>query len=130
MNAKLSEQIRCIMRQELQSKGYVTPIEVLTELHILTPDDIAHWRGGRIPYLEKICKADLTELSKILREMSWYAGACRFTPSWTCYKTIGTEEKKTLHFTKNDIHSLEQEYATHFLDVKRLRELKNAARAT
>lgn len=130
MNVKLVGQIHIIMEKELQSKGYVTALEVLVGLQILTPDDISHWRGGRIPYLEKICKADLTELSQILREMSWYAGACQLIPSWTCYKTIGTEKKERLQFTKNNIHLLEQAYATHYLDGNRLHKLKNATLET
>lgn len=126
----LNDRIPTIMDAYIQEKGFVTPVDVLLELDVLSHRVLRSWRRGSVPYLEKLCTCSLVELSGILREMRNHAGNRRLTPSWSCYKSDRdpqTGSRHMLRFSKNNIPRLEQQYATHYLDRNRLRELKASA---
>ncbi|MGH7855499.1 MAG: hypothetical protein ACREP3_18765 [Candidatus Binatia bacterium] len=46
---------------ELQSRNFVTPIEVFISMGVLDRRDVDNWRAGRLPYLEQAVKCNLAK---------------------------------------------------------------------
>lgn len=90
------------------------------------------WRFGRVSYLESVCTVNLHKLSFIMHQMRVYAQKTGLKPSFTCYKQWGVKNKSEqgrrpvipLRFSKSGNPEIERWYATHFLDLKRIAELK------
>ena len=61
------------MYQQLQKSGIAAPVQVLMDLSILSKEDYERWRFGKVDYLERVCKVNLSELSLIMREIRSYA---------------------------------------------------------
>ena len=66
-------QIHNAMYQNIRKKGYVAPVDVLTDIGVLSEKDYEDWCFGRVVFLEKVCKANLRALSEIMKEMRAYA---------------------------------------------------------
>ena len=98
----------------------------------LSKQDYENWRYGRVDYLERVCKANLSKLSLVMREMRSYATKTGLKPSFCYYKRWGTKKKNgqsrkpviPLRFSKSGNPEIEQRYATHFVDLKRTSQLK------
>lgn len=43
------------------------------KLGVLSYQDYENWRFHRIPYLEKVCKTNLSKLTLIMKELKTYA---------------------------------------------------------
>lgn len=123
-NKNIKGQIHNAMYQNIRKKGWVAPVDVLLMLEILSKDDYENWRFGRIPFLEKVCKANLKQLSCIMHEVRVYASKNSLKLSWTFYHQWGKNNKGKLRFSKSGDEKVEYNYATHFLDMKRIAGLK------
>ena len=93
----------------------VTSIDVLIGMGLLTPDRLADWRFGRVPYLERVINCNLTRLSRILRILRFHVHDLNLVPSMTVYVRHGKGPKQRLRFTKTGDAGLEKAYATHFV---------------
>jgi len=51
----------------LERREVVTPVDVLVEMGLLAPEHLDDWRRGKVPYLERVIRCNLTKLSRILR---------------------------------------------------------------
>lgn len=115
-NIKLKEKINLTMSNILKEKNYVSPIDVLINIEVLSTKDLENWRHGRVPYLEKVCKTNLSKLSFIMKEIKVYARLNNLKPSWTAYNQWGTKGRKiSLRFSKSGSQDIEEVYATHFV---------------
>ena len=131
-NRDLSGKVRSAMYQQCRSRGFAAPVDVLMEVGYLSKQDYENWRYGRVDYLERVCKANLSKLSLIMREMRSYAAKAGLKPSFCYYKRWGTKKKNgqgrkpviPLRFSKSGAPEIEQRYATHFVDLKRTSQLK------
>lgn len=123
----LKGQIHNAMYQCLRDKGWVAPVEVLLAIGVLTKENHENWRFGRAPFLEQVCQANLKRLSEIMREMRSYAAANELKPSWTCYHQWGKHKDRRLRFSKSGDENIERQYATHYVDPKRVAELKEGS---
>lgn len=123
-------QIHNAMYQNIRNKGWVAPVDVLLDIGVLTKANHENWRFGRVPFLEKTCQANLRQLSEIMREMWTYATQNKLKPSWTHYHQWGKNNKVKLRFSKSGDEKVENHYATHFLDEKRLADMKMAHKNT
>ena len=74
------------MYHQLKNRGYATTVDVLMDLEILSKSNYELWRNGKVPYLEKVCTANLKKLSTILHEIRVYAIKQKLKPSFTVYK--------------------------------------------
>ena len=98
------------MYRQCKNRGYATAVDVLMDIGVLQKEKYEDWRFGRIPYLAGL------------------------NPSFCCYKQWGAKKKGgqgrkpviPLHFSKSGNPEVERWYATHFVDVKRIAELKKA----
>lgn len=106
------------MYHQLKNTGFATPIQVLIDLQVLSKEDYEKWRVGKIDYLERVCKVNLSKLSAIMKEIRGYAQKNNLKPSYTYYKQWGqkkSNETKKLRFSKTNKEEIEKSYATHYI---------------
>lgn len=120
------------MYHQCRDRGYATPVDVMMDVGVLPKKKYEDWRFGRVPNLESVCTVNLHKLSFIMHQMRVYARKTGLQPSVTCYKQWGVKKKSgqgsrpviPLRFSKSGNPEIERWYATHFLDSKRIAELK------
>ena len=123
-NKELEKKVKQLTSELAYKKGYVCSVDVLIKLGYITEGDYQDWRFGRIPYLEKACQANLHKLSTVNRLIRKYSAEWNLDKSWTAYYKWGRGPKKVLIFSKSGDQQIETLYATHFLNNKRIIELK------
>jgi hypothetical protein len=96
----------------------VTPIEVFQEMSLLERERVEDWRGGRIPYLEKVIRCNLSSTGRILRILRMHAHDLNLRPSLTVYHRWGKGPKVPLRFSKSGIAAIEESYSRHFVRVR------------
>ncbi|HVI42100.1 MAG TPA: hypothetical protein VM577_15720, partial [Anaerovoracaceae bacterium] len=113
-NAELKQKVHSIVSSALEEKLYISPADLLIKIRVLSAKDYEDWRFGRVPYLEEVCKASLSKLSFIMKELREYALANHLKASWTAYNQWGVKGKKIpLRFSKSGNSVIEEAYATH-----------------
>ena len=133
-NQELTAKVNSSMYRQCRSRGYATAVDVLMDIGVLQKDKYEDWRFGRIPYLESVCHINLHKLSFIMHQMRVYAKNNSLKPSFCCYKQWGVKKKNgqgrkpviQLRFSKSRNPEVEKWYSTHFVDAKRIKELKSA----
>ena len=104
------------------------------EIGVLPKQKYEDWRFGRVDYLERVCTVNLRKLSFIMHQMRVYAQKTGLKPSFCYYKRWGVRKKNgtghkpviPLQFSKSGSPEIERSYATHFVDLARVQELKAA----
>jgi len=99
----------------LAKGNVVAPVDVLVAMQFLAPDTLTDWRRGRVPYLEKVIRCNLSRLSRLLRILRFHAHDLRLVPSQTVYCRHGKGPKQVLRFTKTGDANLEAAYSRHFV---------------
>lgn len=64
-NKNLMARVERAVAALLARDGRFTYMSLLTELGVLAPKDLAAWRAGRVPVLEKVIRTNLTKLARI-----------------------------------------------------------------
>jgi hypothetical protein len=123
-NKELEKKVMQFTSELAYKKGYVCSVDVLIKLGYITEGDYQEWRFGKIPFLEKACKGNLHKLSTVNRFIRKYSAEWNLEKSWTAYYQWGKGHKKRLIFSKSRDQQIETLYATHFLNKKRISELK------
>src|SRR5664280_1534528 len=123
-NKELEKKVTQFTLELAYKKGYVCSVDVLIKLGYITEGDYQDWRFGKIPYFEKACQGNLHKLSAVNRFIRKYSSEWNFDKSWTAYYQWGKGPKKRLIFSKSRDQQIETLYATHFLNKKRITELK------
>ena len=121
---KLEERVRQIANSLIYEKGFICSVEMLLKLEYLTKKDYESWRFGKIEYLEKVCNVNLSKLSTINKTIRKIANDLKLEKSWTAYNKFGEGENKRLIFSKSRNIKIEEAYATHYVDKKRINEIK------
>ena len=129
---ELIGKVHSSMYQQLKRKGYTTTVDVLMDLGVLSKANYELWRNGKVSYLEKVCNINLKKLSTILHEIRVYAKKMSLKPSYCVYKKWAVKKKNgqrkksvmKLRFSKSGSDDIEKWYATHFVDMKRIEQLK------
>lgn len=110
----------------LTEQGYFAPAQLFQKMELLTETDIAAWRQGRLPYLEKALRCNLAQASRILRILRFHAHDLNLKPSTTVYLSKQPGNRMPLKFTKYGDKKLEEAYATHLVS-SRLKAAKQEA---
>lgn len=63
LTARVERAVAAVLRRE----GHLTYPALLCDLGVLTKQDLEAWRAGRVPYLEKVTRTNLTRLSRSRR---------------------------------------------------------------
>ena len=129
---ELTGKVHSAMYHQCQRRGYAAPVDVLMEIGVLPKEKYEDWRRGRIDYLERVCTVNLRKLSFIMREIRAYAQKSGLKPSVTVYKQWAVKKKSgqghkpviRLRFGKSGDPDIERWYSTHFVDAKKIAELK------
>jgi len=115
------------MRTLIKENGFASPAEVLIAVGVLSKKDYENWRFGRVPYLEKVCKINLSKLSTINHEIRAYATRANLKASWTAYMKWGNKKgqrKARLQFSKSGDEKIERFYATHYVSASAAQQAK------
>lgn len=99
----------------LRENGFVAPIELFIRMELLSRDSVEDWRRGRIPYLERAIRCNLSKASRILRILRMHAHDLDLKPTLTVYKRWTRGPRTLLQFSKTGDHVVEDAYARHFL---------------
>ncbi|HSM75034.1 MAG TPA: hypothetical protein VK852_10365 [Desulfobacterales bacterium] len=113
-NDKLYPRVTRAVEKLLARGKVVAPADVLVAMGLLEPKDLANWRRGRVPYLEKVVNCNLTRLSRLLRILRFHAHDLNLVPSVAAYMRWGKGPAQRLRFTKSGDPKLEEAYARHF----------------
>jgi len=124
-NIDLKKKVKNSVNSLRYEKGFVCAVDVLQKLDYLSKKDYEDWRFGRIDYLEKVCNANLHKLTLINKTIKKTAKDLKLDESWTGYNQYGKGLKRRLRFSKSGNENIEKAYATHYIDKKRINELKN-----
>lgn len=132
-DGELIGKVHSSMYHQCQNRGYAAPVDVLMDIGVLPKQKYEDWRFGRVPYLEGVCTVNLHKLSFIMRQMRVYAEKSGLKPSFCYYKQWGVKKKNgqghkpviPLRFSKSGDPAIERWYATHFVDFKRISQLKS-----
>jgi hypothetical protein len=123
-NADLDKEVKRLVHSNRYEKGLVCAVDILMQLDYLTKKDYEDWRFGRIEYLEKCCNINLSKLTLINKLIRKYSTELGLKGSWTGYNKYGKGVKHRLRFSKSGDKNIEDRYATHYIDTKRINELK------
>lgn len=125
MNNDLIGKVHSAVYHQCQERGYTAPVDVLMDIGVLSKQKYEDWRFGRAPFLEAVCTANLHQLSFIMHQIRVYAQKRELKPSYCGYKQWGAKKKgDKLRFSKSGDPHVKKWYATHFVDAKRIAELK------
>lgn len=124
-NAELDKKVKRLVHSNCFEKGVVCMLDILQQLDYLSKKEIEDWRFGRIDFLEKVCKVNLSKLTLISKSMRKHSIDLGLESSWTGYNQFGKDPKPRLRFSKSGKKVIEDSYATHYLDKKRIIELKS-----
>ena len=102
------------------------------EIGVLSKTKYEDWRFGRVSFLEAVCTVNLHKLSFIMKQIRVYAKKSNLQPSFCYYKRWGMKKKNgqgrppviPLRFSKSGNVEIEKQYATHYVDKKRIQALK------
>ena len=125
------------MKQQCKKRGYVAPVDVLMDIGVLPKQKYEDWRNGRVDYLERVCTVNLHKLSFIMSQIRAYAREQGLKPSFCYYKQWGVKKKNgqghkpvvPLRFSKSGNAEIEKNYATHYVDSRRIAEIKGQSEA-
>ena len=114
-NRELQTKVHAAMYTLIKEKGVASPIEVLMAIGILSKEDYENWRFGRVSYLERVCKINLSKLSTINHEIRVFAQKNGLKASWSDYRKWGKGKNIRLRFSKSGGENIERLYATHYV---------------
>ena len=97
----------------LARQHFVAPVELLVEMNLLLPADLACWKQGQVPVLERVIRCNLTRAGRILRLLRFHAHDLKLKPSLTVYH----HGKHRLRFSRSGEPKIEEAYSTHLVVV-------------
>lgn len=122
-NIDLDKKVKRLVHSNRNGKGYVCSVDILLQLNYLTKKDYEDWRFGRIDYLERVCKTNLSKLSLINKLIRKYSTELNLKSSLIEYNKYGKGVKHRLRFCKSGDKAIDEKYATHYVDKNRMIEL-------
>ena len=125
-NVDLEKNIRQIISELSDEKGYICSIDVLLGLNYLSKTDYEKWRNGQVDYLERVCQTNLGKLTTINKIIRQVATKMNLVPSLTVYNKWGKGPKQKLRFSKSGDFNIEKAYSTHFLNKYQIEKLKES----
>ncbi len=136
--SELIGKVHSAVYHQCQQRGYAASVDVLIDVGVLPKQKYEDWRYGKVPYLEQVCTCNLKKLSFIMSQIRKYAAKSNLKPSFCYYKQWETKKKGgrgrkpiiPLRFSKSGKGDIERAYATHFVDAKRIEQIKQSKKAS
>jgi hypothetical protein len=127
MNSKeLEKEVKRLVHSNRYLKGYVCAVDVLLQLNFLSEGDYESWQLGKVDCLEEVCSVDLAKLTLVNKLIRRYAVELDLERSWTAYNQMGKRLSRRLRFSQSGSKAIEEQYATHYVDKKRMAELEES----
>lgn len=105
---KLFPRVVKAVSEILATSHVVAPVDVLMRMQLLNKQQYEDWRFGRVPYLERVCQANLGRLNRVLRILDRHSRSLGLKPSQTAYRKWGRGGKRIeLRFSKSGEAALE-----------------------
>ena len=123
-NRDLDKEVKRLVHLNSYEKGYICAVDILLQLDYFKKKDYEDWRFGLVNYLEKVCNVNLSKLTLINKLIIKYSTELDLKSSWTGYNQFGKGIKRRLRFSKLGEKTIEDRYATHYIDKDRMIELK------
>ncbi|MBI3680290.1 MAG: DUF2293 domain-containing protein [Acidobacteria bacterium] len=113
------ERVRAAAEQALDRQKYVSAIDVLVGMNLLSPRDLEGWRRGQIPQLERVVHCNLNKLSEAMKLLRQWASERGLKPSETVYMTQGRGgTRRPLQFSVSGDEDIERAYRTHYVSTE------------
>src|SRR6185312_7992573 len=113
--AALEERVVQTCEAALADHGYVSAIDVLTGMRLLSPVHVESWRKGRIDFLERMIQGNLQKISLSMSLFREWAEQKGLRPSETRYTRWGRGTQMDLRFSMSGDPDIERQYRTHFV---------------
>jgi len=127
MNSKeLEKEVKRLVHSNRYLKGYVCAVDVLLQLNFLSEGDYESWQLGKVDCLEEVCSVDLAKLTLVNKLIRRYAVELDLERYWTAYNQMGKRLSRRLRFSQSGSKAIEEQYATHYVDKKRMDELEES----
>lgn len=115
-NEKIKKIVPELIDKQMTDRGYATIEDTLMMIGWLEQKNYLAWRNGKVPYLEKVCRVNLSKLSFLHKEYRKYAREHDYRLSRTMYRSY--KQKKPLRFSKYGRKEVEEGYAMHIVKPK------------
>jgi hypothetical protein len=99
----------------LADHSYVSAIDVLCGMGLLTSSQVESWRKGRVDFLERVIQGNLHKISSAMALFRRWATQKGLTPSETRYVRHGRHSTVDLRFSKSGDPQIEKSYRTHYI---------------
>ena len=116
---ELTQRIKAAASQALETKGYISAVDLLMTMGRLTKTNYERWRTRQTPCLETVLTGSLSQHQFLLRTLR--AHACdelHLKPSHTAYMSWDGGRLQPLRFSKSGNPHIEQLYSTHSISGK------------
>lgn len=116
MNLKQIEQrVISAAEQVLLHEQYVSPLDLMIDMKWLQPVHVQAWRKGKIPFLEDVIQANLSQISCAMKCFRHWAAEQGLKPSQTAYLARTRGAKRALRFSISGNPQIETAYRTHYI---------------
>lgn len=112
---KLEERVYRAAEAALARQHYVSAIDVLCGMGLLTSSALDSWRKGRIDCLEQVIQGSLNKISSSMEIFRRWAQEKGLKPSETDYVRAARSGTVPLQFSKSGDLQIEKSYRTHYL---------------
>lgn len=92
----------------LHSERPVSAPEVFVRMGMLSPDSLAEWRQGRVPYLERAIQGSLGKINRVLRIISLHAHDLQLLPAPPHVAGVVRFKGRALQFSKTGDPGVEE----------------------
>jgi hypothetical protein len=127
--SKLESRVHRAAEAALSRQKYVSAIDVLCGMGLLTSAHVDDWRKGRVDFLERVIQGNLKKISSSMAIFRRWATEKGLKPSETGYVRHTRGGPLALQFTKSGNPGIEKSYRTHYvspeLSEKKQQRLKD-----
>lgn len=111
---KMSYRVAGVAGEIVSQQGYVSVIDLFLKIGWLTPDKLTEWKRGRVPYLERVITANLSKISRAMKEFRSWAIHSKLKVHVTVYQ----HGSHPLRFSKTGRLAIETAYRTHYVLIR------------
>ena len=111
----LEKRVIAAAETALYHHQYVSALDVLTGMGLLTPAHVADWRKGRVSYLERVIHTNLPRITIAMAAFRRWAQEKGLRPSETRYTRRTRGGTVDLRFSKSGVPAIEKNYRTHYV---------------
>ena len=113
--SELERRVHRAAEAALARQKYVSPIDVLCGMGLLTPNRVDDWRKGQVDFLERVIQGNPRKISSSMAIFRRWAAERGLKPSETGYVRRTRGGTVALQFSESGDPKIEESYRTHFV---------------